>query len=188
MSLLKLGLISILLTSGLFAGTYNVDIHHSSVGFKVKHMMISNVKGKFDKFNGSFVFDEKTKTLKSLQGEVEAASVNTENLKRDDHLRSDDFLDVKKYPKLTLKLTEIKDDEASGELTIHGITKTVKFDLETNDVIKDPWGNTRTGLTLEAKVVRQDFGLKWNKLLETGGLVVGDDVKISIELEGILSK
>ncbi|MCW9026408.1 MAG: YceI family protein, partial [Thiovulaceae bacterium] len=177
-----------LVAGSLFAGNYNVDASHSSVGFKVKHMMISNVKGKFDKFSGSFVFDEKTKTLKSLQGEVEATSINTENAKRDNHLRSEDFFDVTNYPKLTLKITDVNGDSATGKLTIRGVTKVVKFELETSGVIKDPWGNTRTGLTLETKVNRQDYGLKWNDVLETGGLIVGDKVKISVELEGILTK
>ncbi|WP_373072841.1 YceI family protein [Sulfurimonas sp.] len=188
MNLLRLGLVSVLVAGSLFAGNYNVDVTHSNVSFKVKHMMISNVTGKFDKFKGNFVFDEKTKTLKSLYGEVEAASVNTENEKRDTHLRSADFFDVTKYPTLTLELTDIGSDEATGKLTIHGITKLVKFELETTGVIKDPWGNQRTGLSLEAKVNRQEFGLKWNDLLESGGLIVDDKVKIFIELEGILTK
>lgn len=188
MNFLKLGLASVLVASGLLAGTFKVDEDHSNVGFKVKHMLITNVTGKFDKFHGSFELDEKTNTLKSLTGEVEVASINTENEKRDGHLRSDDFFAAKEHPKMTFFVTKVDGDEVTGKLTIRGTTKTVKFDLEQSGVITDPWGNTRTGLTLETKINRFDYGLKWNKALEAGGLIVGDTVKIIVELEGILAK
>lgn len=188
MNLLRLGLVSVLFAGSLLAGNYNVDASHSNVGFKVKHMMISNVTGKFDKFSGNFEYDEKTRTLKSLRGEVETASINTENEKRDAHLRSDDFFAADKHPKMIFFVTKVDGDELTGKLTIRGVTKDVKFELETSGVITDPWGNTRTGLTLEAKINRFDYGLKWNKALEAGGLIVDDKVKIIVELEGILTK
>jgi len=188
MKFTKLTLTSLLTASALFAGTYNVDASHSNIGFKVKHLMISNVSGKFDKFNGTFDYDEKTKTLTSLTGNIEAASINTENEKRDAHLKSADFFEVKKYPNLTFKLDKISGDSAFGKLTIHGITKDVKLDFENNGSIVDPWGNTRVGLALSGKINRKDFGLTWNKALEVGGVVVGDKIKLDIELEGILAK
>ncbi len=182
-------LASLLSVGSLFAGTYNVDVDHSDVAFKVKHMMISNVKGQFDKYSGSFEYDEKTKTLKSLNGIVEINSINTQNAKRDEHLKSADFFDAAKYPTMNLKVTKVDGDTAYTQLTMHGVTKEVKMELElSGQVIKDPWGNTRTGLSLSGKINRKDFGLNWNQLMEAGGVMVGDDVKISIELEGILAK
>lgn len=188
MNFTRLTLASLITASALFAGTYKVDVSHSTIGFKVKHLMISNVSGKFDKFNGTFEYDEKTKTLKSLSGNIEAASVNTENEKRDGHLKSADFFEVTKYPNLTFKLDKISDDQAFGKLTIHGVTKDVKLDFEDNGSIVDPWGNTRVGLALSGKINRKDFGLTWNKALEVGGVVVGEKIKLDIELEGILAK
>lgn len=188
MKLVKLGLATLLATGALYAGTYNVDTSHSNIGFKVKHLMISNVTGKFDKFSGSFEYDEKTNSLKSLVGNVEVVSINTENEKRDGHLKSADFFNAEKHPKLTFTLDKIKGDTAYGKLSMRGVTKNIELDLENNGSIKDPWGNTRVGLELNGKINRKDFGLNWNKALEAGGVVVGETVKLNIELEGILAK
>ena len=188
MKLAKLTLASILTAGALFAGTYNIDKSHSNVGFKVKHLMISNVSGNFTEFNGTFEYDEKTKTLASLVGNIEVSSINTENGKRDGHLKSADFFDASTYPKLTFKLSKIDDDKAYGIITIKGISKEIVLDFDDNGSIKDPWGNTRIGLELNGKINRKDFGLNWNKALEAGGVVVGEKVKLSIELEGILAK
>ncbi len=188
MNIVKLSLISILTAGALFAGTYNVDKSHSNIGFKVKHLMISNVTGKFDKFTGSFEYDEKTNTLKSLVGNVEVNSINTENEKRDGHLKSVDFFDAAKYPLLTFTLDKIEGDTAYGKLTMRGVTKDVALDLENNGTVTDPWGNKRVGLELSGKINRKDFGLNWNKALEAGGVVVGETVKIEVTLEGILAK
>lgn len=184
----KLGLASVVTAGSLFAGSYNIDSSHSNVSFKVKHLMISNVSGKFDKFSGILKYDEKTNTLKTLEGNVEVSSINTENKKRDGHLKSADFFDAKKYPKLTFKLKKVDGDNAHGVLTIKGVSKNVVFDFENNGTIKDPWGNTRVGLELTGKINRKDYGLNWNKTLEAGGVVVGNKVKISISIEGILAK
>ncbi|OUR70526.1 hypothetical protein A9Q76_07220, partial [Arcobacter sp. 31_11_sub10_T18] len=119
MNLVKLGLASILTAGALFAGTYNVDTAHSNVGFKVKHLMISNVSGKFDQFKGSFVYDEKTKLVKSLTGTINVASVNTDNAKRDGHLKSADFFDAAKFPNIEFTLDKIEGDYAYGSLSIH---------------------------------------------------------------------
>jgi polyisoprenoid-binding protein YceI len=188
MKFLKLGLASLVASSALFAGTYNVDASHSNVGFKVKHLMISNVTGKFDNFSGKFVYDEKTKTLKNLEGEVSVASINTEDEKRDAHLKSADFFDLANNPTLTYKLEKIEGDTAYGKLTIRGITKDVKLDFENNGTAVDPWGNTRVALELTGKINRKDFGLNWNKALEAGGVLVDETVKLNIEVEGVLAK
>ncbi len=188
MKLVKVGLASILAASALFGGTYNVDTGHSNVGFKVKHMMISNVSGKFNKFDGSFEYDEKTNQLKSLIGNIEVNSINTDNKKRDDHLRAPDIFDAKKFPKIVFSLDKIVEDSAYGKLTMKGVTKDIKLDFENNGSIKDPWGNIRVGLAFSGKINRKDFGITWNKVLEAGGVAVGDKIKLDIELEGILTK
>lgn len=184
----KLGFIGLISAGALYAGTYNVDIAHSHVGFKVKHMMISNVKGNFDQFSGNFEYDEKTNTIKSLSGTVIVNSINTDNEKRDAHLRADDFFAAVKYPNITFELNKVVGDTAYGKLTIRGVTKNVKLDLEVNGMIKDPWGNTRVGLALAGKINRLDYGVKYNSVLEAGGVAVGETVKFDIELEGILAK
>jgi polyisoprenoid-binding protein YceI len=188
MKLVKTGLVSVLLASTLFGGTYNVDASHSHVGFKVKHMMISNVKGNFDKFSGSFEYDEATKTVKSLTGTVVIDSINTQNEKRDGHLKSGDFFLAEKYPEMKLELTKIQGDTAYGKLTLRGVTKDIELEIENNGMIKDPWGNTRVGLALNGKINRMDYGVKYNSVLEAGGVAVGETVKFDVELEGVLAK
>ena len=181
------GAVFAILSGFLYGAPFEVDIEHSSVGFKIKHLMISNVKGHFSRFNGTYDLDNGI--LKSLNGTIEAASIDTGIEKRDNHLRSADFLEVEKYPQITFKMTSFKDgDEVSGDLTIHGVTKSVTLEAEISDAIKDPMGNTRSGISLEGKIKRSDFGLTWNKALEAGGVVVGDEVRLSIELEGIEKK
>ena len=182
-------LASMLSVGTLFAGTYKVDVDHSTVAFKVKHMMISNVNGQFTKFSGTFVYDEKSKTLQSLQGVVDVSSISTDNVKRDGHLKSADFFDLAKFTTITFTLDKVEGDTAYGQLTIHGVTKEIKMALETSGtVVKDPWGAVRKGLSLTGTINRKDFGLNWNKLVEAGGVMVGDDVKIDVELEGVLVK
>ena len=186
--LVKVGLASILSAGALFAGTYNIDVSHSNVGFKVKHLMISNVNGQFNTFSGNFNYDEKTNTIKSLEGKIKVNSIDTDNKKRDGHLKSADFFDASKHPSLTFKLDRINDDKAYGILTIKGVSKKVELDFENSGSIVDPWGNKRVGLELTGKINRKDYGLNWNKALEASGVVVGETVKLNIELEGILAK
>lgn len=189
MKILKLGLASLLAVGALYAGTYNVDKSHSNVGFKVKHLMISNVTGKFDDFRGSFEYDEKTNTLKSLKGTVEVNSINTANEKRDKHLKASDFFAADKFPQITFNVNKVKGDKAYGKLTMRGVTKDVQLEVETSGgTIKDPWGNTRTGLMLTGKINRYDYGIKYNSVLEAGGVAVGEEVKLIVELEGIQAK
>lgn len=169
--------------SVLFAGTYQVDASHSKVGFKIKHLSISNVYGTFDKFDANIEYDEKTKELKILKSSVDANSINTKNEDRDAHLKEEDYFNTKKYPNISFELLEIKDDTMVANLTIKGITKKVEFDYENNGIVKDPWGNTKLGFSLETKINRVDFGLKANKILETGGLLLGEKVKITADIE-----
>jgi len=185
MNLKKLVLGSTLLASTLFAGNYNVDVSHSSVGFKVKHMMISNVVGKFDTFKGTFEYDEKKNTLTSLNGQIDVMSVNTENAKRDGHLKDTDMFDVAKYPMINFVVTKIEDEDVYGDFTLKGVTKNIKLELENGGTIKDPWGNYRAGFVLTGKIKRSDYGLTYNSVLEAGGVAVGDIVKLNIEVEGI---
>jgi len=188
MNLKKLLLTSSLLASTLFAGAYNVDKSHSTVGFKVKHMMISNVKGSFDGFKGTFNYDEKTKTLKTLSGEISTSSINTANEERDNHLKDKEMFAVKQFPTMTFKLTKLDGDEVYGDFTLKGITKNIKLDFENGGTVKDPWGNERAGFALTGKIKRADFGLTYNSILEAGGVAIGEVVKLDIEIEGIKVK
>ncbi|WP_320035814.1 YceI family protein [Halarcobacter sp.] len=188
MKLIKVGLASIIAAGALYAGTYNVDPAHSNVGFKVKHLMISNVRGNFEKFAGSFVYDEKTGAIKSVTGTAEVDSINTDNEKRDGHLKSADFFDAANHPKLTLKIEKVEGEKAYGKLTMRGVTKDVVFEIEKTGEAVDPWGNKRVALEIEGEVNRKDFGLNWNKALEAGGVMVSEEVNINLEIQGILEK
>lgn len=188
MNLKKLTLTSALLVSSLFAGTYNVDASHSNMGFKVKHMMISNVSGSFDEFKGSFEYDEKTNILKSLNGVITVDSINTADEKRDAHLKADELFSAKKFPEINFKLTKVDGDIAYGDITLKGVTKNIKLELDNGGTVKDPWGNERAAFALSGKINRKDFGISWNKVLEAGGVAVGEIVKLDIEVEGIKTK
>jgi polyisoprenoid-binding protein YceI len=164
-----------------------IDKNHSEVGFTIKHLMISNVKGKFATYNANMEFDTKTKKFTKFIATIKATSIDTGIEKRDNHLRSPDFFDVVKYPDITFTMNSYKADGdegvLKGELTVHGVTKPIELEVEFNGTVKDPWGGTRAGFTLEGKINRKDFGLTWNKALEAGGVLVGDKVKLHIELE-----
>jgi polyisoprenoid-binding protein YceI len=163
-----------------------IDSSHSQVGFSIKHMMISNVNGKFNEYDADIDFDIKSKSFNALDATVVAKSVDTGIEKRDNHLRSEDFFEVDKFPKITYKMTKYEADGDEGVmdgiLTIRGVSKKVKLNVEVNGIIKDFEGNTRVGFTMTGKINRKDFGLKWNKALEFGGFAVGDKVKITIDL------
>jgi polyisoprenoid-binding protein YceI len=189
-TIIKTLAITSFLCSGVFAAEYGLDGSHSSIGFSVKHLMVSNVKGKFKTFDGNFTYDEKTNKLTRLEGIVDTATVDTDIQKRDDHLRSADFFDSAKHPKMNFVMTKLvasKGGKAkvTGNLTIKNITKVVVLDAEISKAVQDPWGGTRVGMALNGKINRKDFGLNWNKALEAGGFVVGDEVKINVEIEGI---
>ena len=171
--------------------TWNIDPVHSVAEFKVKHMMITNVKGQFAVVNGALSLDADDITNSRVEASLDAASVNTRDAQRDAHLKSADFFDVEKFPTLSFKSTGVSrtgDGElaVSGNLTIHGVTRPVVFNVEGPSAPgKDPWGNTRVGLSATTKVNRKDFGLTWNAALETGGILVGDDVTITLDVQFI---
>lgn len=178
---------ALLLSSSLaFAATYKVDTAHSTVGFKIKHLMISNVNGNFDAFDGTFDIDNGK--LTSINGTVKVASIDTDNEKRDGHLKSADFFDAANNPDITFKATKINGDEVTGDLSIKGVTKKVTLELDFGGVAKDPWGNQRAGLVLEGKIDREDFGLTYNQALETGGVLIGKKLKLIAEIQGIVAK
>ena len=188
MKLLKLGLASIIAAGALYAGTYNIDRSHSNVGFKIKHLLITNVTGNFDKFSGSIEFDEKTKTVTAINGNIDVTSINTDNVKRDKHLQKDDFFDTAMYPNASFKLNSIKDDKAYGILTIKDISKEVALDFTFNGTAKDHRGNQKIGIELEGAIKRKDFGIKWDKSLDSGGAVLSNKVKLLIEIEANMVK
>jgi polyisoprenoid-binding protein YceI len=171
--------------------TWNIDPVHSHAEFKVKHLMISNVKGQFTRLKGVLALDENNIENSRVEATIEAASINTREEQRDTHLKSADFLNVEKYPELSFKstrVTRVADEElaVAGDLTIHGVTRNVVFNVEGPTLpTKDPWGNMRRGLSATTKISRKDFGLTWNAALETGGVMVGDEVTITLEVEFI---
>ena len=169
--------------------TWNIDPVHSSAQFKVKHMMISNVKGEFTGITGSLKFDGEDVSRSSVEASIDATTINTRDPQRDAHLKSPDFFDAGKFPTLTFKSTGVSkkgDGElaVTGELTIHGRTRNVVFEVEGPSApAKDPWGNTRVGLSATTRINRKDFGLTWNSALETGGVLVGDEVTITLDVQ-----
>ena len=171
--------------------TWNIDPVHTTVEFKVRHMMITNVKGQFTGVTGVLTLDEENITNSHAEASIDAASINTREADRDTHLKSADFLDVEKFPTLTFSSTSVirKGDgelQVEGDLTIHGVTRKVVFAVEGPTAPgKDPWGNTRIGWTATTKIKRGDFGLTWNAALETGGILVGDEVTITFDVEAV---
>jgi polyisoprenoid-binding protein YceI len=169
--------------------TWNIDPVHSVAEFKVKHMMISNVKGQFTGVKGSLSLDESDITKSSVEVTIEVASINTRDAQRDAHLKSADFFDAEKLPTLSFRsnrITQIGEGElaVAGDLTIHGVTRKVEFTVEgPTPPARDPWGNTRLGLSATTKINRKDFGLTWNAALETGGILVGDEVTITLDVQ-----
>jgi len=175
------------------AANYEIDPAHSSVNFQVKHLAISKVNGTFGSFAGTFSFSEGEPESWRAEATIQIASVDTGNNDRDDHLRTGDFFDAEQFPTMTFKSTGVKMANASegqlrGELTMHGVTKPVTLDLEFNGTVTDPWGNERAGFSLAGKIKRKEWGLTYNNALESGGLVIGEDVKISLDIEGIKAK
>jgi len=169
--------------------TWNIDPAHSAAEFKVKHMMISNVKGQFTGLKGTLTFDGSDISNSRVEATIDAASINTREPQRDAHLKSPDFFDVEKFPTLSFKsnrVIRVDDGElgVAGELTIHGVTRHVVFAVEGPSApAKDPWGNVRLGLSATTKINRKDFGLTWNAALETGGILVGDEVTITLDIQ-----
>jgi polyisoprenoid-binding protein YceI len=170
--------------------TYTIDTQHSDVGFSVRHMVFAKVRGHFTKWTAELAFDPADPAKSSVNVDIDVASIDTREPQRDGHLKSPDFLDAEKYPKLTYKSTKVekagdKKYAVTGGLTIHGVTKPVKLDVEELGGGKDPWGNQRVAFSAKARIDRGEFGLKWNQALETGGVLVGEHIDIEIDVEAI---
>lgn len=161
-----------------------VDSAHSEIGFKVKHMMFTNVSGKIEVYNASIEADNDALENAKITFEGDASSISTGNADRDGHLKSTDFFDVENYPKLSFTSTSFDPNgKLVGDLTIRDISKPVSLDVDFGGTAKDPWGNIKLGMSLTGKINRKDWGLNWNSALETGGVLVSDEVKLDIELQ-----
>ena len=171
--------------------TWELDSAHSVANFSVKHMMISKVHGSFHKLNATLRLDRNSPINSTVEATIDAASIDTDNEKRDEHLRSPDFFDVKTFPSITFKSKRFEaaggdNFRVLGELTMHGVTREIALDVESGPTeMKDPWGNTKIGASGTAKIKRKDFGLNWNAALETGGILVGEEVSVTLELQFI---
>lgn len=192
MKKILVGLMMSLVAGNCWAADYVIDATHSSVVFKVKHLAISSVPGRFADVSGKFSFDPTKVEASSAEATIKATTINTMDAKRDDHLKSPEFLDVAKFPSIQFKSTKIEKVSdsafnAHGDLSIHGVTKPVVLSVVYGGSAKDPWGKERVAFEAKTTLNRKDFGLTWSKTLETGGLVVGDDVQITLEIEGVKS-
>ena len=168
--------------------TFKIDAAHSEIGFKVKHLMISNVSGVFNKFDATVESEKEDFSDAKISFDAEVGSIDTKNEQRDTHLKSDDFFNAAEFPTLKFLSTRIEkksDSEFSvaGDLTIRDVTKSIQLDVEYNGSVVDPWGQTKAGFEMQGKISRKEFGLKWNALTEAGGLVVSDDVKLHMHVE-----
>ena len=168
--------------------SWQIDPAHSQIQFSIRHMMISNVRGRFENFTGAIEFEEKDPTRSLVDVQIETASINTRETQRDGHLRSPDFLNAEKYPYLSFKSKRVEKIDDShgrviGDLTIRDVTKEVALDVEYAGQAKSPWGTVSAGFSATAKINRKDWGLTYNQVLETGGVMVGDVINITIDLE-----
>jgi len=176
-------------TPRLTAGTWNIDPAHSEVSFTVRHLMVSKVRGTFTGFTGSVTVAEDP-LASSVEATIDMASIDTRDAGRDAHLRSPDFFETDTYPTMTYRSASVRphgdDFVVEGELTLHGVTRPVALDLELNGVSADPWGGTRAGFSAETEINRKDFGVDITMPLDGGGMVVGDKIKVHLEIEAIL--
>jgi polyisoprenoid-binding protein YceI len=170
-------------------GTWVIDAAHTNIGFTARHLMVSKVRGKFDAFEGGFTIDAANIGASSANLTIQAASINTGSADRDGHLISPDFLDVENFPTLTFVSTGAADKgsvvEVTGDLTIHGVTKSVVVPWEFIGVSVDPWGNTKAGFEAELEISREEFGLTWNAALETGGVLISDKIKLVLDVQAL---
>ena len=172
------------------SSTWKIDPSHSAIHFSVRHMVVSKTRGRFTRFGGQIVFDPAHPAASSVEVTIEPASVDTADAQRDAHLKSPDFFDVEKFPQASFRSTSVEDlggDKLriSGELTVHGVTRPLSFDAVFEGSAKDPWGGERAGFSGSLSLDRREFGLQWNKALETGGVLVGDKVELSLEVEAV---
>lgn len=192
-SLLAIPAALVLMAAPAFASNWDLDASHSTVGFAVRHMMVSNVHGKFTKVTGTLALDDKDVTKSIVNVDIETSSVDTSEPKRDEHLRSPDFFDAAKFPKMTFKSTKVEKVgeklKVTGDLTIKGITKPVVLSVDSfTPEVKDAFGGFRKGATATTKINRKDFGLTWNKTLDAGGVALGEDITIELDLEFVKKK
>ncbi len=184
-----LAIVAIVVPTTASATDFVFDAAHTYAHFSVRHMMVSSVRGDFSDVTGTLMLDDKDVTKSKVQAEIGVASIDTHEPKRDAHLKSPDFFDAKKFPKITFTSTKVAKAgkgklKVTGDLTIHGVTKPVVLDVDFDGKqIKDPWGNVKAGATATTTINRQDFGVSWNKSLDAGGVVVGDEVKITLDVE-----
>ena len=168
--------------------TYKIDPAHSSAQFTVRHMMITNVRGSFSGLNGTVIIDSDDPSQSSVDAVMDTTTLNTQDADRDAHVKGAEFLDVEKYPTITFKSSRVEvtgeaEAKVYGALTVHGVTKEVSLDVEGPTAeAKDPWGNLRVGASAKTKMKRSDFGLTWSAVLETGGVLLGDDLKIELDV------
>ena len=195
---MKKPIFSVLFTAGLLslaaqAGHFEVDPSHSNVSFTVRHI-VSKVSGDFSDYEGTFMFDEKKPNDASVNFTVKSASIDTKNKKRDDHLKSPDFFNIEKFPTITFKSTKVNKTagknkfKVMGDMTMLGVTKPTTWDVEFLGKAGDPWGNMRAGFTASTKINRKDFGMNWNKTLDKGGIMLGEDVTLNLNVEAIEKK
>jgi polyisoprenoid-binding protein YceI len=170
---------------------WNIDVIHSTVGFTVRHLMVSKVHGQFTKWNGTFAFDESNPSASHVETQIEVASVDTRDAQRDGHLRTGDFFDAEKFPHITFKSTSVSGEKnqfkVTGDLTLRGVTKSVVLDVEYGGRAKDPQGRERVGFSGHTSVNRKDFGVAFNMVLEAGGVAISEKVDIQLEVEGTLA-
>ena len=183
---------ALFLSSSAWAATYSVDTDHSTVSFKIKHLL-SKVQGQFNKFEGTFDFEPGKPETWTASGTIQVDSIDTNVAERDKHLKGPDFFDVEKFPVIEFKTTAVKEAtetgaKVEGVLKMHGIEKPVVLDVTIGGVAKDPWGNTRAAFSATTKLNRKDFGINWNKTLDAGGLLLGEDIDVTLEIEGIEKK
>lgn len=195
LAFLSTAIVSLLASASAFSEKYSIDPAHSSIEFKIRHLMISNVIGAFKEFKGSGEgsFTKEGAKIGAVDIEIKAASVDTNQAKRDEHLKSKEIFDVDQFKTINFKSTKVDykgkfPSKIHGDLTLHGVTKPIVFDIEWGGVVVDPFKNERVAFEAEAKINRKDFGITWNKPLETGGLLVGEDVKITVRVEAIREK
>lgn len=179
-------------TASAYAETYKIDLDHTTVSFKIRHLF-SKVQGSFRKFDGTINHEPGKSETWNASGTIDTASIDTNVKERDTHLKSPDFFDVEKYPTIDFKTTGVSEStettaKVQGLLTIHGVEKPVTLDVTINGIGKDPWGGTRASFSAKTVINRKDFGLNWNVALETGGVLVGDEVEIDLEIEALLKK
>lgn len=178
--------------SPAWAATYKIDPDHTTVEFRIRHLL-SWVRGNFSQFEGTIEYEPGKPEAWKAEAVIQVASIDTRVKQRDDHLRSADFFEAAKYPEMTFKSTGVSDAtdtgaKLDGVLSLHGVEKPVVLDLQIHGVANDPWGNTRAGFTATTKINRKDFGLAWNQVLEKGQLLVGEEVEVTLDVEGLLQK